>query len=209
MDHGLIDVTTAPFWLVVAIAAFLLAPVKQVNVRRLLLATVNLGFLWLVLELWLAPVLLALLVLNIALTLVATRHSRTILLVTTVGMAAALFVLHKLPRLSVALGTSSLNPLLATVGFSYIFLRLLDLLRAVWETNQAPDLIDLVNYLLPFHMLAAGPVQAYADFVAAPQLPAALTPRVVLEAIERIAQGLFKKFVLAYVLRQLFLSDFQ
>jgi D-alanyl-lipoteichoic acid acyltransferase DltB (MBOAT superfamily) len=58
-------------------------------------------------------------------------------------------------------------------------------------------------------MLAAGPIQAYADF-REQQIPAQPLGRDgVLEAVERIARGLFKKFVLANGLETLFLTDFR
>src|SRR5262249_12038953 len=70
------------------------------------------------------------------------------------------------------------------------------------------DLPSTINYLLPFHMLAAGPIQAYDDFAQQPALPKLATLRDVLMGMERIAAGLFKKFVLAYCLQKLFLTDF-
>jgi D-alanyl-lipoteichoic acid acyltransferase DltB (MBOAT superfamily) len=209
MDHALIDITSALFWLVVGAAAFLLAPIRHVTLRRAALAAVNLGFLYLVLNVWVAPVLAGLLALHAALGLIAAQRRALAAAGMALFVAGALFLLHKLPGVSTRLGTGAVNPLLATVGFSYVFLRLIEILRKVWETRQTPDLIGLINYLLPFHMLAAGPIQAYDDYLAAPPLPPSLTPRMVLESVERVAQGLFKKFVLAYVLRQLFLTDFR
>ncbi len=209
MDHALIDITSTLFWLVAGAAAFLLAPIRHVTLRRACLAAVNLGFLYLVLNVWLAPLLAGLMALHVALGLIAARRHALAAAGTALCAAGALFLLHKLPGVSTRLGTSVVNPLLATVGFSYVFLRLIEVLRKVWETRQPPDLIGLINYLLPFHMLAAGPIQAYDDYLASPPLPPSLTPRLVLESVERVARGLFKKFVLAYVLRQLFLTDFR
>ncbi|MGH7136142.1 MAG: MBOAT family O-acyltransferase, partial [Pirellulales bacterium] len=62
--------------------------------------------------------------------------------------------------------------------------------------------------LVPFHMLAAGPIQAYADFAAQPAVPPPLTASDALRGIERIARGLFKKFVLATVARSLLTVGF-
>jgi D-alanyl-lipoteichoic acid acyltransferase DltB (MBOAT superfamily) len=67
----------------------------------------------------------------------------------------------------------------------------------------------MVNYLLPFHMLAAGPIQAYDDFARQAGVPAPLTTRDTLDATQRVAGGLFKKFVLAYALQKVFLTDLQ
>jgi membrane protein involved in D-alanine export len=58
-------------------------------------------------------------------------------------------------------------------------------------------------------MLAAGPIQAYDEFAAQPEVPAKPKVRDVLEGVERIAKGLFKKLVLAYVLEELFLTGFR
>ena len=52
-------------------------------------------------------------------------------------------------------------------------------------------------------MLAAGPIQAYEDFQAQPGTPPPLTVGETLGAVERIVAGLFKKYVLAYLLLQL------
>ena len=58
-------------------------------------------------------------------------------------------------------------------------------------------------------MLAAGPIQSYDDFAAQPRRPAAARRRLgPLEAFERIAWGLFKKFVLANFIDRLFLTGF-
>ena len=58
-------------------------------------------------------------------------------------------------------------------------------------------------------MLAAGPIQSYDDFAAQPALPSALRPVEALAAFERIAAGLFKKYVVANLVLQLFLTDYR
>jgi D-alanyl-lipoteichoic acid acyltransferase DltB (MBOAT superfamily) len=98
---------------------------------------------------------------------------------------------------------------LASLGFSYVFLRLLDVTRCVAEgRSPAPSLPNTVNYLVPFHMLAAGPIQSYDDFVRAPADGAPLTVSTALAATERLAWGLFKKFVLASAISHVFLTAF-
>ena len=57
-------------------------------------------------------------------------------------------------------------------------------------------------------MLAAGPIQSYDDFVAQPDVPAPLSATAALRSIERVAGGLFKKYVLAQGLERLFLTGF-
>jgi len=129
-----------------------------------------------------------------------------------VGAAVlATFVLHKRVDLFVQLGLSGLedlNPVLAVVGFSYVALRALDLIVAVAQGRMdAPGPMGLVAYLLPFHMLAAGPVVAAEEFASKPALPPP-DARTTLAAVERIAGGLFKKFVLAQALRDVALTGF-
>jgi alginate O-acetyltransferase complex protein AlgI len=136
-----------------------------------------------------------------------------------------LFVIHKLAaetlygedrvkELLEAIGLSnpavqSLKPLLMAIGYSYVALRLIEALRLTREgRHPAPDLPSTINYLLPFHMLAAGPIQGYADFVAQPAVPPPLSASDALAGVERIAHGLFKKYVLATVVHDDFLTDF-
>ncbi|HUY32674.1 MAG TPA: MBOAT family O-acyltransferase [Pirellulales bacterium] len=104
----------------------------------------------------------------------------------------------------------TLKSLLLAIGFSYVALRLVDALRLTYEgRHAAPDLPSTINFLLPFHMLAAGPIQGYADFLAQPAVPAPLSASDSLRAVERIALGLFKKFVLADVLDKALLTLFR
>ena len=144
------------------------------------------------------------------------------------GSAAVLglFVIHKLStdtlyhwaplkELLDAVGLASfrmqpLKSFLAAIGFSYVALRFAEALRLTYEgRHSAPDLPSTVNYLLPFHMLAAGPIQGYADFVAQPAVPPLLTASDALVGVERIARGLFKKYVLATIVDKAFLTHFQ
>jgi D-alanyl-lipoteichoic acid acyltransferase DltB (MBOAT superfamily) len=82
-------------------------------------------------------------------------------------------------------------------------------LRAVREGRHAPPApVALLNYLLPFHMLAAGPIQSFDDFIAQPAVPPRLRIADVLDGVERCAFGMFKKFVVAFVIERLFLTRF-
>jgi D-alanyl-lipoteichoic acid acyltransferase DltB (MBOAT superfamily) len=140
----------------------------------------------------------------------------------------ALFVLHKLPMQTIygpqtqeaaseetrpqavieevglsKAGMESLKGILKLIGYSYVALRLVEVLRLTREgRHRAPDLPSTINYLLPFHMLAAGPIQSYVDFVTQPAAPPKLSASDALRAVERIALGLFKKFVVANFLLQ-------
>jgi D-alanyl-lipoteichoic acid acyltransferase DltB (MBOAT superfamily) len=103
-----------------------------------------------------------------------------------------------------------LEYVLVTIGFSYVALRVYEVTRAISEgRHRTPDIAGLTNYLLPFHMLAAGPIQSYDEFVMQPALPQPLTSVDALGGFERIATGLFKKYVLANLIQELFLTDFR
>jgi D-alanyl-lipoteichoic acid acyltransferase DltB (MBOAT superfamily) len=133
-----------------------------------------------------------------------------------------LFVAHKRPDLvqSLQLGFPTLldaihiellNPILGMLGFSYLMLRVIELAVTVHEKQHpAPGIIDTVNYLIPFHMLAMGPIQSYDDFAKEKDvIDEPLSFDDALQAVERIARGLFKKFVLAYFIDSLLLTGFQ
>ena len=205
-----VDIASVRFWLVVAGALIMLTPTTWPPLRRCLLAVINLGFLSLLLRLRLVAVLLALGAVHVllrAITVDSLKFPATILMV---GGVTVLFLLHKLPGLPLPGELLGLASILTTIGFAYVFLRLLDVIRTVWEQRLPPPaFVDLVNYLLPFHMLAAGPIQAYEDFMAQPPAPPALTLEETVRAVERITAGLFKKYVLAYLLLQVLSTRWQ
>ena len=132
MDLGHIDITAPHFWLVVLAAAFLLAPLKQQSVRRVLFAGLNIGFLWALLDVWVVAVILGVLVVALALEAIARNESAWATFIGGMSVSTLMFVLHKRPDIVEACGNVSLNPLLGAIGFSYVFLRLLELFRAVW-----------------------------------------------------------------------------
>jgi D-alanyl-lipoteichoic acid acyltransferase DltB (MBOAT superfamily) len=210
MNGSLIALNAAPFWLMCVAATAVLVPLTRAWARRWALASLNLGFLTLLLG-WdaiglIAAVLAAHMLLREAGRPGVGGWAALALALGTLG----LFVLHKRPPETYQLGLAAPVRVLSLIGFSYVALRLVEVLRAVWERRHpAPDLPALVNYLLPFHMLAAGPIQAYDDFARQPAVPEQATPRQVLEGVERIARGVFKKFVVAFILQKLFLTDFQ
>lgn len=211
MTDYLIDLTKSPFWLVLIAAALVLALVQRTHARSPVFALVNLGFIGLLLGWRGAALVLGGAAVVWALAQAICRAERSVPWVVLAGaLCGGLFLLHKLPGWSAALQLSQLNPILSVLGFSYVTLRLIELIRAMAERrHDAPDLVDTINYLLPFHMLAAGPIQAYDEFVDQPAQDTPLTPQIVLEALERIAFGVFKKFVLAYGIQTLFLTDFK
>ena len=122
----------------------------------------------------------------------------------------ALFLIHKRPELIGEIGPARVNPILIAVGFSYVALRLFEVGRAVIEgRHPAPGLAATINYLLPFHMLAAGPIQSYDEFAAQPPCPPAPDLAAALRGIERIGLGMFKRFVLANAIELALLTNFR
>jgi alginate O-acetyltransferase complex protein AlgI len=251
MDRSTIDLYGPDFWCVLAVAVLVLVPITSAALRKWSWATVNLGFLGLLLGLpdpervWhliqrysladavtmvagsgLGLACLGVLTAWLVLQAVSRRWLGVLPLVAAGLALLALFLIHKLsaetlydraafrePLDAIGLYNARVLPLkslLGAIGFSYVALRLVEALRLTREGHHpAPDLPSTVNYLLPFHMLAAGPIQGYADFVAQPAVPAALTASDALRGVERIAHGLFKKYVLANLIETGFLTRFQ
>ncbi len=204
-----IDLTTPGFWLVTLLALALMTPITHGSLRRWVWAVVNVLFIAWMLRLRVVEVLAGVAVAHLALRMLTCRGWRGPVAAAGFVSVLCLFVLHKLPGLSREMGTGVVNPLLLTVGFSYVFLRLIDAGRVIYEGGRAPpSLPSTINYLLPFHMLAAGPIQSYEDFVDQPAVPRPISAVQVLGGVERIALGLFKKFVVAYVIQKVFLTDF-
>lgn len=205
-----IELFSAPFWCAVALACAVMIPLVGRAPRRLAFALINLGFLGYYLRTDLAAVLAGLLLVYLVLRLIEAGRFTAAWLGLGGTAVLGLFVLHKLPGLSGELGLRRWNPILTTIGYSYLALRLVEVVRAVAERrHRAPDLTDLIDYLLPFHMLAAGPIQSYDEFVAQPDSPPAPGPAAALRSVERIALGLFKKYVLANALEAAFLTSFR
>lgn len=189
----------------------LLIPVRDARVRKWLITVLNLFFLWVILSVHIF-LFIALLLISVygLLKMISAGASRGWAPAISLGaLTLGLFVIHKLPPRTA--GTAGkLQFILAAVGFSYVTLRILDLLRAVFERRYtAPGLCDLINYLVPFHMMLAGPIQSYDDFVNQPAVPPPPTTPQVLRAMERLARGAFKKFVLALILQKLFLTGYR
>lgn len=246
MDQVTVDLYKPDFWCVLAVAVLVLVPIVSPALRKWAWATINVGFLCVLLglpDLDLIQKLLyrdafaeaGLLVAFSRPAIVCGGAVAAWLVLKVIGwrrlgawrllpLAAAaltvlgLFLIHKLHAdtlyesqrakellESVGLFNARLVPLktvLLAISFSYVALRLVEVLRLTYEgRHPAPDLPSTINYLLPFHMLAAGPIQGYADFVEQPAVPPPLTASDALRGIERIARGLFKKFVLAAVVR--------
>lgn len=96
-----------------------------------------------------------------------------------------------------------LLPFFTILSFSYIFVRCIDLGRScIWGNTPLIDPISLMGYLMPFHMLVAGPVNIYDEHVRAEEKPfVSMIPSNVLLVINEITTGLFYKFVLSEGIR--------
>lgn len=203
-----INLASFSFWLFAIAAVLLLAPVAGAELHKAIRAGLNLLFLIWLTGPWAAGTLLLGVLLLYGAIRLRSRRARWS------GLAGAglslllLFLVHKLsPPWPESAG---IKAVLGAVGFSYVALRVVELLRASAEGKTEGDSpLDVFNYLLPFHMLAAGPIQSYDEFRAANVAPPRQSKEEVLVAVERIARGLFKKFVLARLLLELFLTDFR
>lgn len=129
------------------------------------------------------------------------------------ALAGILIVVVLTRQFPSSVGMITFDParnILSVIGFSYVALRLVEIFRAVYEgRHPAPDFTAVINYLVPFHMLGAGPIQAYDQFAAQPAVAGPLPPVEILRSVERLAFGLFKKYVLAASIHTVFLSGFQ
>lgn len=210
MPIATVDLATWTFWLAVLAGVVLLGPKASGQSRSILFAAVNLGFI----GLFAGPIVVA-----AAVTICTFAWAWARLLHRTGATAwsvapallvpLALFTGYKLPAAAELLDSTWINPILVALSFSYIMLRLFDMHRAMWERRlRIPTLVDTINYLLPFHMLAAGPIQSYADFVDQPGEPRRVDRDEVLSGLGRIAFGAFKKFVVAAALQETFLTGF-
>ncbi len=173
----MIDLYSVRFWLVVAASVCLLGPLTHPTARKGVLSVINLGFiaLFLGVKLTALGVLGGILVTWLWLHAVRPEQNRwrrgLLLALGGLGLLA-IFVFYKRPGNWPSGINNRVYPILATIGFSYVALRLVEVARAVADgRHPVPDLSALVNYLLPFHMLAAGPIQAYDEFVAQPAVP--------------------------------------
>lgn len=209
MTEQLIDLTKLDFWLAFTAALLFVGPLSAPDYKKLLWALVNVGFIVAVLHWHSAYALGAVAAVYLVLQGVAGNHRLIATLVIAAAMSGLFFV-HKSPALADLPALAPAQQVLSVIGYSYIFLRMVELLRAVFESRHPPpSLASTINYLVPFHMLAAGPIQAYDDFAAQPVTTSAPGADDILSAVERIVFGLFKKFVLAYLIQQTFLTGFQ
>ena len=206
----MVELNKFAFWFVCGTAGLLLVPVSSLALRKWIQAGVNVALLVFLLRSHAVGLLLAIALTYFALQFVGQARYRTVFAALVGASTVALFVLHKLPETTVSLAGDGLVRILAVIGYSYVALRIIEVLRAVFEQRHpAPDLVSLINYLLPFHMLAAGPIQSFDDFMKHAEERFEPTAKTVLIGFELIASGLFMKFVLADLLQKLFLTNFE
>ncbi|WP_422925773.1 MBOAT family O-acyltransferase [Singulisphaera sp. PoT] len=205
------DLFTVRFWLVFGLAFFLLNSLKNGTARKWAFALVNLGFLGLYLTSGVLVVIVLIAMSWVVIKLAAQEGKVATLAMSLGGLGLlCLFLIHKLPSPNWTVGHYRINAIFTTLGFSYVALRLVDVTRAVADKRYPPpDPIALVNYLIPFHMLAAGPIQSYDDFVKQPAVPEPAKVPEALAAWDLIATGLFKKYVLADLIERIFLTGFR
>ena len=172
----LIDFASFKFWMLLTVAAFVLVPLTHPWLRKIALAMVNLTFLWFMLHEQLWTLLVALAVLYGLLQLMGRSRAWPWATGVTLVLGIGLFVMHKLPKsCRRTRNGASLTPF----DCHRLFLRISAIDRHVachlgTETRAPPGPVDMLNYLMPFHMLAAGPIQAWDEFVAQPAVPPAL-----------------------------------
>ena len=209
-----IDLAAPFFWLFLGAAVLLLTPLAHPSVRRVALALVNLIFIAILLGLQgAAAVLVFCLLIHGASSFSCRTTLQRSLRWVVLGLCGIailwLFYFHKTGSFQLPVQWKA-REFLAGVGFSYVALRALEYLRAGAEgRTNGFDWIDAVRYLVPFHMLAAGPIQSWDDFRKQPLVPSSRDSTEVLGDFERIVRGLFKKFVLARAIEVIFLTGFQ
>jgi D-alanyl-lipoteichoic acid acyltransferase DltB (MBOAT superfamily) len=209
-----VDLYSVQFWWFVGIALLVMVPLASAAPKRWAFAGLNVAFLAIHVKPGEPESLLGILsglVLAWLVLWASSKKSRLGLAAAVLGGLAvlSLFAVHKLPHAAPTYGAARLGTVLSGIGFSYVALRIVDAIRVLREgTHSPPDLPATINYLMPFHMLSAGPIQSYEEFATQPEVPAPLSAARALSAMERVSTGLFKKFVLANYLDRLFLTGF-
>jgi D-alanyl-lipoteichoic acid acyltransferase DltB (MBOAT superfamily) len=150
----------------------------------------------------------------IALKNIPNKNSSDLLSLVFLFLLLFLFLLHKsnlvnsefsiqLKGLAPWFPAEILLPFFVTLSFSYIFIRCIDLVHScIWKNKALIDPISLMGYLMPFHMLVAGPINIYEEHLAANEKPTEIiNPTKSIVIINEITTGLFYKFVLAEGIR--------
>jgi D-alanyl-lipoteichoic acid acyltransferase DltB (MBOAT superfamily) len=204
-----IDLFTFPFWMTFGVAIILLRFAMSSRVRPHLFAIINIGFITLIVKHNTLFIFLGIFFFWILVKLIEGESFKKVITLLVGAEILGLFLIHKMLPTELKLGLAGINPLLASIGFSYLALRAIELIRSVYEQRRpAPDFFSAINYLVPFHMLAAGPIQSYDEFISNQAYPEDLTVPTSISGAQRIVWGMFKKYVLAFILDRVFLTGF-
>ena len=128
----------------------------------------------------------------------ASSGGTSLCLLAVLFAPSGVFVLYKLVQTN---GDASGLPymLLATLSFSYVFLRIIEVIRVVSASRvRLLRPLALVGYLFPFHMLISGPLNVYAHHLKMDDEE--WKPLTLVEAAKGVwlvVTGLFLKVVLA------------
>jgi D-alanyl-lipoteichoic acid acyltransferase DltB (MBOAT superfamily) len=158
-------------------------------------------------------------IISTAIILLFSRFSPTWKLSLVILLLIAILLILKSPNLSLQTSiffrTLANRPIenasaldLRWLGFSYIAFRLIHVLRDK-QMGRLPELSlpEFATYVVFFPSLAAGPIDRAERFAKDLQNDTALTQDETLLAGQRIAIGLFKKFVIADALALIALND--
>jgi D-alanyl-lipoteichoic acid acyltransferase DltB (MBOAT superfamily) len=205
------QVATPKFWIIFSLAVLSLVPLRVAWLRQWLWAVINVLFLKVILfRREFVLTVAAVFVVYAVVKVVSLKPWRIIATIVLAAGNLTLFLIHKFPALTSSGHPTTMRAVLSAIGFSYVALRMVDLLRSVFEGRHSPPTLpSTINYLVPFHMLAAGPIQSFDDFATQSLAPPALTVHKALHFTERMSWGLFKKFVIASALQKLFLTGFR
>lgn len=202
-----IAVNGALFWVVAGLAIVLLNAATSLRAKAAAFTLINGIFLSLLLRSAIIYPLCGIVALFFALRAMPNRRVGVLIVSASAAVVLTLFVINKLHAVYPTL--QPYGRVLSLIGFSFVALRCVEVIRAVaTERTPPPQLPQLFNYLVPFHMLAAGPILAYEDYVKEPFSDPDLTVDRVLDGASLIARGLFNKFVVCYFIKQVFLTGF-
>jgi D-alanyl-lipoteichoic acid acyltransferase DltB (MBOAT superfamily) len=127
-----------------------------------------------------------------------------------IGFALLMLFLHK-EIFEMAGGVieplQSFASLLRVIAFSYVVLRIIDCVRAVYEDEHLLNPLALSGYLVPFFMTPAGPINVYTKHIKMDELEL-LGPTIpsFIDHTFTIISGYFLKFFVAVIYKELFLG---
>lgn len=195
-----------PFVICVVLALCALQFARTPQQRQACIALANATFLALILGM--SSVLVLLVVCGLYLLLrrnpAPTRSTGIWTLCSCVSIG--IFVVYKFATSHTIAAIEPVALAMSLIGFSFVVWRIIDLNSALRDGEPLVGPIDFFNYLLPFHMLAAGPICGYKDFRSHPIAPPGLDQ--FRSGLRRLAWGLLKKFVIVQSLEMVFPHPF-